>query len=93
MEKHIQTFLLSIITALVIGIGGLIWAMRDGQTETNGRIVLIQYQVQELSKTSGTFVTKDQLDARSKLRDQQLQSIDQRLSRVEQAIDPRKVLR
>jgi hypothetical protein len=76
MEKHIQTILLSVITALLIGVGTV-------SINTYRQIGIMQFQIDDMSKKSDQYITRSEADSRAKMRDLQFSQLETRVSALE----------
>lgn len=76
MEKHIQTILLVIITGL-LGWAGLTLV------ETKEKVAVMQVNLETIAKQTDQFITRSEVDQRSKIRDMQLHSLEQRVNALE----------
>lgn len=76
MEKHIQTVLLSIITAALMGVGTV-------SIGTYRQIGIMQFQLDGLDRKSDQYVTRAEADQRGKLRDIQMKTLEDRISILE----------
>src|SRR5665213_2386045 len=73
--------------ALVIWFCGLQWSVNQNLNTMSTEISLIKYQLQESQKSAGDYVTLDQMNSRSKLRDLQFQTLETRMNAVESKIN------
>lgn len=79
MEKNIQAFFQTITAAAVLyGSSQLI--------SLNTKIEVMSVQLKSVLDKSEIYVTKDYIDQRSKIRDLQVQQLDQRLTIVEKKV-------
>lgn len=76
MERHIQTVLLSIITAGIIFGCNQIFGLSVGMAE-------VKITLQQMQENSKQYVTMEYIQSRIKLRDQQMDAQDKRLTKLE----------
>ncbi|MEE7442662.1 hypothetical protein MOR12E_28825 [Methylobacterium oryzae] len=69
--------------ALLIWYGGLQWSVNDKMNTMATQISIIQVKLEQSEKANANFVTLDQINARGKLRDLQLSTIESRINALE----------
>lgn len=82
MERHIQTVLLSVITAGILFGSGTIWNL-------SMQVVRMAEKIDALTSTSKNFVTMNEIQGMGKIRDQQFMDFDKRLTKVENKLETR----
>lgn len=75
MERHIQTVLLTIITAAIIWGSNQIFTLSFGMAK-------VQVTLEQLTAKSGKYATLDYVDQRGRARDQQLLEFDRRIRKL-----------
>lgn len=80
MEKHIQTVLLGIMTASLLGAGALLLGLSN-------QMAVLTTKVEIFSDNSKTFVTTEVIDQRSKVRDMQFSDIEKRVTKLETKLE------
>lgn len=82
MEKHIQTVLLGIITAVLLGSGAMLLNLSN-------QMAVLTTKVEMFSDSAKNYVTFDFVDQRSKVRDLQFNDLEKRVTKLENKMDKR----